>query len=241
MNTVAACGLGQRNVFTVTRLRIVTLILFCGLAPSAFAFDEETTSSVVAQVWNDSRRAHQAAARDFCLFPAPLRQHRRIQPHLAHRHDMAAAAPFGPWPFAGHDERRRCRPFPPVRPATARRPPVDLGLHWRYTLDSNYRIDVTAWRRLVPPDALTLVQMQRAQLWRTGRDADRLRPEERVRGRPRFHRPAAGKRRAGDAAPQRRQADDLLPHQVLTPAPRQAVAARPAPRLVPVAKQAVSR
>lgn len=36
---------------------------------------------------------------------------------------------------------------------------VDLGLHWRYTLDSNYRIDVTAWRRLMPPDALTLVQM----------------------------------------------------------------------------------
>jgi hypothetical protein len=37
---------------------------------------------------------------------------------------------------------------------------VDLGLHWRYTLDSNYRLDVTAWRRLMPPDALTLVQMR---------------------------------------------------------------------------------
>jgi hypothetical protein len=35
---------------------------------------------------------------------------------------------------------------------------VNLGLHWRYTLDSNYRVDVTAWRRLVPADALTLVQ-----------------------------------------------------------------------------------
>ena len=38
-------------------------------------------------------------------------------------------------------------------------PRFDLGLHWRYTLDSNYRVDVTAWRRLVPPDALELVQM----------------------------------------------------------------------------------
>lgn len=35
---------------------------------------------------------------------------------------------------------------------------VDLGLHWRYTLDSAYRVDVTAWRRLMPADAMTLVQ-----------------------------------------------------------------------------------
>ena len=36
---------------------------------------------------------------------------------------------------------------------------VDLGLHWRYTPDGNYRIDVTAWRRVVPADPLTLVQI----------------------------------------------------------------------------------
>ena len=30
---------------------------------------------------------------------------------------------------------------------------VDLGLHWRYTPDGNYRIDVTAWRRVTPQDA----------------------------------------------------------------------------------------
>jgi hypothetical protein len=34
----------------------------------------------------------------------------------------------------------------------------DLGLHWRYTLASNYRLDVSAWRRLAPPDALSLIQ-----------------------------------------------------------------------------------
>jgi len=39
-------------------------------------------------------------------------------------------------------------------------PIVDLGLRWRYTLDSNYRFDVAAWRRLMPPDTLTLVQMR---------------------------------------------------------------------------------
>jgi hypothetical protein len=37
---------------------------------------------------------------------------------------------------------------------------LDLGLHWRYALDSNYHVDVTAWRRMAPADALTLVQSQ---------------------------------------------------------------------------------
>lgn len=36
---------------------------------------------------------------------------------------------------------------------------VDLGVHWRYTIDGNHRVDVTAWRRLAPPDTLTLVEM----------------------------------------------------------------------------------
>ncbi len=36
---------------------------------------------------------------------------------------------------------------------------VDLGLRWRHTLESNYRIDVTAWRR-VSPDAATMIIMR---------------------------------------------------------------------------------
>lgn len=39
---------------------------------------------------------------------------------------------------------------------------VDLGLHWRYTLDSQYRIDVTAWRRMNPPDAAALAHERQA-------------------------------------------------------------------------------
>ena len=35
---------------------------------------------------------------------------------------------------------------------------VDLGFHWRYTLDSQYRIDLTAWHRMAPTDAIDLVQ-----------------------------------------------------------------------------------
>ena len=36
---------------------------------------------------------------------------------------------------------------------------VTLGMHWRYSPDSNSRIDILAWRRVSPPaDALALVQ-----------------------------------------------------------------------------------
>jgi hypothetical protein len=45
--------------------------------------------------------------------------------------------------------------FAPYAPAGTA---VDLGLHWRYTLDSNYRLDVTAWRRAPPADAMSLIQ-----------------------------------------------------------------------------------
>lgn len=37
-------------------------------------------------------------------------------------------------------------------------PAVDLGIHWRPALDSQYRLDVTAWRRMAPADAISLVQ-----------------------------------------------------------------------------------
>lgn len=47
-------------------------------------------------------------------------------------------------------------------PGSATAPAVDLGLHWRYTLDTQYRIDVTAWRRMTPPDAAMLAHERQA-------------------------------------------------------------------------------
>lgn len=50
-----------------------------------------------------------------------------------------------------------------LRPAgSSAAPAVDLGLHWRYTLDTQYRIDVTAWRRMTPPDAAMLAHERQA-------------------------------------------------------------------------------
>jgi hypothetical protein len=50
--------------------------------------------------------------------------------------------------------------FSAAGPYAGAAPSVDLGLQWRDTLDSNYRLDVRAWRRVVPADALTLVEMR---------------------------------------------------------------------------------
>lgn len=43
-------------------------------------------------------------------------------------------------------------------PSLSSTPSIDLGFHWRYTLDSQYRIDFTAWHRMAPVDAIDLVQ-----------------------------------------------------------------------------------
>jgi hypothetical protein len=37
---------------------------------------------------------------------------------------------------------------------------LDFGLRWRYTPDGNYRIDVTAWRRVTPQDAASLIYLR---------------------------------------------------------------------------------
>jgi hypothetical protein len=37
-------------------------------------------------------------------------------------------------------------------------PTFDFGLRWRYTLDSNYRFDITAYRRVSNTDAISLIE-----------------------------------------------------------------------------------
>jgi len=50
------------------------------------------------------------------------------------------------------------RSVPAGRPFTATPTSVDLGLSWRYTSQRNYRFDVSAWRRMNPMDAATLIE-----------------------------------------------------------------------------------
>jgi hypothetical protein len=45
-----------------------------------------------------------------------------------------------------------------VRPFADGATSVDLGLHWHYTWGSNYRFDVSAWRRMNPVGAASMIE-----------------------------------------------------------------------------------
>jgi hypothetical protein len=45
-----------------------------------------------------------------------------------------------------------------VAPWASGMPTMDFGVHWRVTLDSNYRFDVTAYRRVQNADAISLIE-----------------------------------------------------------------------------------
>jgi hypothetical protein len=157
MNAIVARGSGRSNAFAGLRPRVVMAFLL-GLAGSgASAFDSEASS--------------------MALSPATTgpEERERVRLELS----TSSLPRFDNIDGASHSSRIDMTWLPPRRSAlglslgmTSSQGPafsatvpylgaprnVNLGLHWRYTLDSNYRIDVTAWRRLVPPDALTLVQ-----------------------------------------------------------------------------------
>lgn len=47
---------------------------------------------------------------------------------------------------------------PALAPGVPSMPSLDFGLHWRVMLDSNYRFDVTAYRRAPNADAISLIE-----------------------------------------------------------------------------------
>ena len=47
---------------------------------------------------------------------------------------------------------------PALGPGSAALPSMDFGVHWRYTFDSNFRFDVTAYRRVPNSDAISLIE-----------------------------------------------------------------------------------
>lgn len=51
--------------------------------------------------------------------------------------------------FASPQTSGGAMPGPAWGPAV--QPALDVGLHWRHTLSNNYRLDITAWRRLSSP------------------------------------------------------------------------------------------
>lgn len=47
---------------------------------------------------------------------------------------------------------------PALAPSILAVPSMDFGVHWRLMLDSNYRFDVTAYRRVANADAISLIE-----------------------------------------------------------------------------------
>jgi hypothetical protein len=157
MNAVAIRGSGQSNAFGGLRPRIAVAFLL-GLAGSgAWALDNDASFTALpsAAAAPDERERLQlelsaSSLPRFDNIDGSSRSSRIDMTWLPPRRS-ALGLSLGMTSSQGTG-------FSPAGPYIASRPSVDLGLHWRYTLDSNYRVDVTAWRRLVPADALTLVQ-----------------------------------------------------------------------------------
>jgi hypothetical protein len=157
MNAVAARGVGRSNQVAVARLRLATFMLLWMGGSCAFAWEDDPLAIVVAQsgpaTGERTRPQLEISASSLPRFDNTDGSSR------ATRIDMTWLPPrrsaLGLSLGMGTVDEGMVPAFGPRNSSAAS---VDLGLHWRYTLDGQSRIDVTAWRRMVPPDALTLVQ-----------------------------------------------------------------------------------
>jgi len=156
MNAVVACRVGQSNANAMGRLRNATFVLLSACGSCAFALDVDTATAVAQSELAPAERSRPqlevtaSSLPRFDYADGSTRDSRIDMTWLAPRRSALGLA-LG----MGSAEPPS---LPGFAPRTGSATSVDLGLHWRYTLDGDYRVDVTAWRRMVPPDALTLVQ-----------------------------------------------------------------------------------
>ena len=158
MNAVVIRGSGRSNAFAGLSPG-VGLAFFLGLAGSgAWAFDSET-SSVSLSTTNTASEERERLQLQLSTSSLPRFDNIDGTSHSS-RIDMTWLPPRrSALGLSLGMASSQAPAFSAAGPYTGSAPNVNLGLHWRYTLDTNYRIDVTAWRRVVPPDALTLVQL----------------------------------------------------------------------------------
>jgi hypothetical protein len=154
----AVAGMGRSNAGARRRLRAAAPLVLGLAASSAMALDEVLPApmSATATEARDQRTRPMQLEVSAASFPRfdntdgstrssritltwlqPRRSALGLALGMTNRTESAFAA-GGPYPGAT--------------------PSVDLGFHWRYTLDSQYRIDVTAWHRMGATDAIELVQ-----------------------------------------------------------------------------------
>jgi hypothetical protein len=155
MDPVAARGLGRSNAVARLGARIALLILLCMASFSAAALEDPLpmVSTPPTSAGPEPRAAGQMEIAATSLprfddFDGMARSSRLDMVWLPPRRSALGLA-LGITTMAGPS-------LSPMERALG--PGLDLGFHWRYTLDRQYRIDVTAWRRMTPSDALDLVQ-----------------------------------------------------------------------------------
>lgn len=157
MSAVISRGSGPSNAFAAPRLRTVMVLALGLAAPGTWAFENETSPMALASAAGAPEERERLRL-ELSTTSLPRFDNIDGSSH-ASRIDMTWLPPrrsalgLSLGMTSSHGPA-----FFRAGPQPATPPSVDLGLHWRYTQDASYRIDVTAWRRVVPADALTLVQ-----------------------------------------------------------------------------------
>jgi hypothetical protein len=158
MDAVIGCGSGQSNAVAGLRRRVGGALLLTLAGSGAWAFDSDISSvALPSSIPSADQRERQlglsaSSLPRFDNIDGSTRSSRIDMTWLPPRRS-ALGLSLGMTSNQGST-------FATSPASLGGTTSVDLGLHWRYTPDDNYRIDVTAWRRVVPADALTLVQIQ---------------------------------------------------------------------------------
>ena len=157
MNAVNASGIGQRNHIARLWPRIVVPLVLCLVCADALAQSEEGVLLAQAGIpgVDDRSRTPQMSVTATSL---PRFENTDGSTRTS-RLDMALLPPgrsslglaMGVTTLQGPSTAMSGPPIPGTST-------VDFGLHWRYTPDSSNRVDVTAWKRMPQPDAVSLIQ-----------------------------------------------------------------------------------
>ena len=164
MIPVPGCRLSQSMTVSRIRQRLAMPLLLCLAAPAAWAFNspdaliDTPSSTSVAQLLDMAGNGDD-------------------RPRLQMEMSGTSLPRFDNTDGSTHSSRIGMTLLPPRRSAlglsvgitnmngsmlpagasfAGSSPSMDLGVHWRYALDGNYRVDITAWRRMRQPDALML-------------------------------------------------------------------------------------
>ena len=149
MNAVVGCRMRQSNAVVRPWPFVAATIALCLCGPSAWAQEEAAPATVVAQLL-----VPEVSAMSLPSFePDGATRTSRIDMTWLPPRRSALGLSLG---MTSIDGLGFAAPANLVNTGQS----MDVGLHWRYTRDATHRIDVTAWRRVTPPDAVSLTHLR---------------------------------------------------------------------------------